>query len=365
MLELHVQDNDVSTGAIPITWCIDRETLALLKQHPNPMLVISVIPFNANNEDGNSSLGSEQRFVVPVRDASTYISFRRPGVNRIFAFVDTDPERRTTRDAKRYWLGSNRLVVNYDGDDYNDRYVVSEVKAPFISIDVPKESFAPEPSAAEEAWVTWLFDKGRDQCGFRRRRIFAYTVQVVIMLANLIARFVGIFFAAFIGSRGTSLKYLFHPLTYTLGETIDEIFKGGIIFIRPEPESKVDPETIPAMIVYTIRRLWALPLMPPIVMFLCLIDATHAWYRLGAVIGLAFLMICGVIGGDAMAGSDGWFNRFTAWLDRLLAEAWQQDDGTDLICDGNGEPKKLAPKRKTVKLRYLAVKAKVCRPFAG
>ena len=73
MLELQITDNDVSTGSVQISWCVDAEVLKELadKKVKEPQLVIVVAP-----EGDNYDLRKEMRKVVPLKDLMTYMEFR-------------------------------------------------------------------------------------------------------------------------------------------------------------------------------------------------------------------------------------------------------------------------------------------------
>ena len=370
MFELHIQDTDVTAGAVPITWCIDKETLKTLKGMNEPLVVISIVPV-VDAETNHGSLRTEQRYVVPLRDAMTYVSFKKPGPNRIFGFIDVTCGRGQAEKKyfERYDKRFDLNIVNFNGDAvarHINETVPSDFICPPVNVDVPDLAFAKEPSEFERAWVCWLIpDKGTDQCAFRRRKMFAYTIQVIIMLAKLISIMVFTLVAALIGSRGTSLKYLFHPLTYDVSGSADGLFSGGTIFFREIAKPDDGASNISA-VWWLIKSVWSLPFMPPIATALWMITHFHKW----PVIGLTFLGMAVFSGllllalSLALSGAIGEF--VNHWWDRFIngGETWQDDDAQDLICDS--EPKKkLAPKRRTVRLKYLALKSKVCKPFAG
>lgn len=366
MFELHIQNTDVTAGAVPITWCIDKETLKTLKEVNDPLVVISIIPISDNDID-HGSLRTEQRYIVPLREAMTYVSFKKPGPNKIFGFIDTNLTLAAARRhyLERYGRRFDKNIVNYDGDDfaaYMKDNVESDLLSTAVDVNVPDLAFAKEPSEFERAWVCWLIpDKGNDQCAFRRRKMFAYTLQIIIMLAKLISISLFTLVATLIGSRGTSLKYLFHPLTYDVSTSFDALFSGGTVFVR-EVDQPNDPQSRLKDIWWGIRSFWTLPLMPPIAVVLTLITHFHRWSIVGLVfVGFAILFSILIV---ILSGALG--KLLDAWWDKFINSSvpWSEDDAQDLICD-NTTKKKIAPKRRTVRLRYLALKSKVCKPFAG
>ncbi len=174
MLELKVADSDVTGGNIAVSWCVDHELIKQLADSgiADPQLVICVAPASLKGY----SQYKEVRKVVSLNDLMTYIDFRVPGENNIWAFISTDSK----RDTKNFFLKrSNSLfetdVLSYDGQElFRGK---DFLKAAPLSVMVPNEVFAKEPAQWEKDWVNHLFrSKPIDQCHFRRRRLFAYTV---------------------------------------------------------------------------------------------------------------------------------------------------------------------------------------------
>lgn len=375
MIELFVSDNDATNGTIAVTWCVSHETLDLLAKEKvvDPQIIIVVSPDGDNYERRR-----EYRKVVPLKDLMTYIEFRVPGKNNIRAVVSY----KTKKEAKNKYLSRDEGkftsdVLEYDGSDYaswlkGDDQV--HMLSPVIAVNVPQDCFAPEPAAWEKAWVNHFFrNKPIDQCNFRRRRMFAYTIQPLIFLALALVKVFFLLVATLIGARNWSLKYLLHPLTYDI-ESSTAVMKGGSIFIRrlPEDDEHGDPANIPW---YVLRKLCLLPLMPLILIplvLLCLF-AKPAVYT-GILMGIGFCVvilfvvllcvqhvaifativnwIAGVI--DKFADHDLWYMR--------------QEEMDIIVCDGRAKSvsvSALPAKKRTFALRFSQLKSKVCRPFSA
>lgn len=389
LLELHIADKDITGGAAAITWCLDKELLNQVKGYENPHLVISVLP---ENEKLSSK---ENRYVVPLKEMMAYVSFRTPGISKIYAYLTEDKP--TNVLEKRHGEFSTTTVVEGDYASFilggtvmiEEKSYIRDAEGEVIetcisqkekvnpplphaeplSVDVPREYFAKEPAAWEKAWVTWLLrDKGIDQCAFRKRRLLAYTpfLQPLLMVLNLTIRFLCTLVSLILGLRGFSLKYLLHPLTYDLSDMTSQyhshgIFDGGTIFVRPEPEKfSSGPKSFLEFLEYVAVRFWALPLMPPVFAVLVLITVFHKWLIVlvcvaGAVI-LVFTIFSLVSGAAAAIWS--WFmEKFNT-----VISLGGDNEIEDLICTGDPNRK---PKKLSIKLRYQAFKAQVCKPFAG
>lgn len=117
MFSLKISDLDVSGGTVPVSWCLDMETINRLQTYGaiDPQVVIVVAP-----EGDKYSIKKEYRKVVPLKDLMAYIEFRSVGPNRIWAFIDS---LRDHKMAKNRWLykeggeyGSS--ILTYDGNDW-------------------------------------------------------------------------------------------------------------------------------------------------------------------------------------------------------------------------------------------------------
>lgn len=363
LFEIHITDNDLTTGSIPITWCLDKEMLDKIKAKPGARVVVSVIPF----KDDAALTSKENRYVFTLKHMMGYISFRRPGKNKIYAYLETESDNPLDK-----WHGDyTSNVVNSNGD--YSKHILGyssatsegdpvEVPGKYHSIplevDVPEEAFGKQPSGWEKNWVLWLIkDKGTDQCAFRRRRLFAYTLQPFILLLKLFAMTVVTLIAFLLGMRGFTLKYLFQPIVYTLPVACDLMYGEGTFFWRPEPkkwENKT-PNTFGETVSYVLTRGWSLPFMPLVLGLVTLVTLTHAWkgvFFVVTFIVLLILLIATCVNIGAIFG----------WLGEKMDYIGGDNSYEDLVCDGNPIRK---PKNRSIKLRYLAIKSKVCKPFAG
>jgi len=379
MIELFVSDNDVTSGSIAVTWCVSTETLDLLAERKvqDPQIVICVSP-----EGKAYDPRKEYRKVVPLKDLMTYVEFRVSGKNKITAVVSS----KTRKDAKNTYLTKERglyetHVLDCDGEDYaswlkrnqDEDDDAKDTLAVPITVNVPRECFAPEPSAWEKTWVNHFFrDKPIDQCSYRRRRLFAYLVQPFIMFALALVKFFLLLGATLIGSRGWSLKYLLHPLTYDIDSSLGVLF-GGSIFIRRLLEDKPSSPP-PHMIWYLVKKFCLLPLMPLIAIPLLLLTYFHVLWVGGLVVATLvalFLVVIFFASGTAKDVFFGAIELIAKLFGKLSSDdLWymRQEEMAMIVCDGrkkNVSISALPAKKRTIALRFHDLKSKVCRPFSA
>ena len=178
--------------------------------------------------------------------------------------------------------------------------------------------------------------------------------------------------ATLIGARNWSLKYLLHPLTYSIRDSVD-IFDEGSIFIRhlPEDNKRGSP---PNMSSYIFRKFCLVPFMPLALGLIALAIYFHVWLPLllsfGAVlvISLSVFMIAEGVAGQAIARM---WHFFAGFLDRIgTSDYWylRQEEIDMIVCDGSDRTASvsaLPAKKRTIALRFSQLKSKVCRPFSA
>lgn len=381
MLELHIADTDVSSGSIPVAWCVDKDTLASLQEHgaKDPVLVIITAPSGERYHESK-----ELRRIVPLRDLLAYVEFRCAGPNKIWAFMVQS--RNAAQVFLEKWHGSysttvlSRKFIECNDEDCDDcdrcnpkqdirlsnwdnrlnfygrverptNDLFSQVSEP-IAVDVPADAFAKKPPKWEQDWVGWLFNKAPvDQCEYRRRRIFAYTVQPLLMLLNLAMRLLITIFCLLFGFRNWSPRYLLHPLDIDLDDCSGAV--GGGSYFLGQTEN-------------TALNLVRVPLMPVFWPFYYLIGRYHAVPGFLTVLGCT---VCGIlILPSLLAARALMYDRYEKYRDGQPAWFLDQSEQDLILC--NGEKKSLTVgqlpfKKRTVRLRFQNIKSKICRPFSS
>lgn len=374
MIELSVSDNDVTSGSIAVSWCVSHETLDLLAKEniSDPQLVICVSP------DGELySSKKEYRKVVPLKDLMTYIEFRVPGKNRISALISY----KNRKNAKNKYLSKNNgdydsNILNYDGSDYSttihsmdqiDRELL--LSTPII-VNVPQACFAPEPPAWEKLWVNHFFrDKPSDQCNYRRRRLFAYSVQPFIFIVLSLIKLLFLLGATLIGSRNWSLKYLLHPLTYDEFECA-EVLKGGTIFIKTSSPDDLSNYSLWSF----FKKACRLALMPIIWILIVVSVYLNVLHIILGTIGILAVIVLLIV-----FFVEGWAANTFFWCSEKLYnffngaqenQFWylKQEEMDMIICDNRKKTTKitdLPSKKRTFSLKFSDLKSKICRPFSA
>ncbi|MCK9567384.1 hypothetical protein M0R72_00375 [Candidatus Pacearchaeota archaeon] len=200
LFELRLTETGVITGSIPITWCVDRDWL-LNHSRKELYVLLSVAPPESSGQT------AEWRGWAKLSDMMAYVTFYRHGKNRILAWVtdskeDIDKWMMRSREERGGWnLQAMSFPNHWDGDRDVCTYLLAkrwmEESSSYdlgpkaiqshLDVDLPSGCFAPEPSEFEKKWVNFFFrNKAVDQCEFRRRRILAYTVQPIAFVLAVI-----------------------------------------------------------------------------------------------------------------------------------------------------------------------------------
>lgn len=374
MFKLYVASTDVSSGTIPISWCVSKDKLKELASDgvEDPQVVICIAP------DDHYHITKEHRVVVPLKDLMTYVEFRHPGKNKIYGIVSFKGKKIAQNHylskGSSYRRGYDNNILNFNGDDWAEDFK-SLTHKHVVSVDVPADCFAPEPSAWEKAWVNHHFQyKCSDQCHFRRRRMFAYTIQPIVMAFWLVLRLLVLTAALLVGARNASKwKRVFKPLTYNFTDVMN-IFGGGTVFVRP-PRSggceTAEPNGNWAAIWFYVKHIWLVPFMPLFMIPLLIVYLVSGIGLVLTILTWAAIvvgLICGVLLGTAAAGM--LYAKLTdtdSRKKRRKKKFWYEDMD-HLVCDGTVKPmdvSRLPRKYRTIKLRFSELKAKVCRPFSG
>ncbi len=348
MLELHIQNPDVTSGTIRVGWCVPKEDLEKLARYKikDPVIVLVIAP-----DGDNYHTSKEVRKVVPLKDFMAYIDFKCSGKNKIWGYISLNSKKKT----KEAVLERNGLVLNSDGDNYCYSLRVDDdegITAEPLSVMVPKEVFAPEPSEWEKTWVNYLFSSNcKDQCNFRKRRIFAYTLQPFIVLFSILFRFFAVLCALMIGSRNFSLNPLIHPLTYGLGDAVG-VVGGGTIFIGRSGNKFKDYSK--------------LLFMPVTLCIIALLVKFHLIFGFLTLL-LALATLAAIAFGSAIAiirlkvKHDECEDKEPLWY-------MEEEEMNLIVCNGQPRPltiNQLPKKHRTFRLRFLDLKSKVCRPFSA
>jgi len=357
-IELHIANPDVTDGVLQITWCVSPDTLNELSQKKikEPVICLITCP------DGDKyDPSKEHRQLVLLKDLIAYVQINHSGSNRIYGVLSGQDG---IKNAKRFFIergyypGYHNAVLSIDGAGYNEEFAriqgVDYLAEP-LTVDVPTGAFAKEPAEWEKKWVNHFFStKPIDQCSFRRRRMFAYGVQPILIVLMMLVRLFPTLFALLIGSRNFSFNYLIHPLRYEMSDASD-LFGNGIIFYPKSEDEKGN-----------WRDFILVPLMPLILILASLLIFAIIYYGLWLTILLALAIAACIIPLVMLL-----VGRINTWLEARLERfsAWYLDKNELplITCSSDKKPlnwQNLPSKHKTIWLRFQNIKSHICRPFS-
>ncbi len=247
-LTLFVDNTEHSEPVIPIRWCVDKSVLDELKAQDvlRPFLFISVR--HEENEDPYYHR-EVKRVLVPLDQGMEYIELDRAGKHSLNAVIVWTRYVSWLKDQARVWnsdiresslyryvedlnvkvfdpTGLKEVEVRGGGEWIRPIKLVQGVTAS-ISVVIPREFFAKEPSAWEQWWVNlWFANTPFDQCAFRKRRILAYSVQppTVLLWVTLVGviRLLSGVFSTFVGITGINWGAILHPFLQDTSDVLPE-----------------------------------------------------------------------------------------------------------------------------------------------
>ena len=380
-------DLNQAEPVLAIRWCLTRaETEYLKKQKAENIHILFVIAYEGTD--------LEDRQLVPIDQVMTYLNFRRPGNNTVLAKVvwSSHAEKGAGYLAKRLLSKAhvrmyenrvlNRVHTTFEDTEWLEEFhhVRSMEGAEDFEVVIPKEHFPKEPPE----WVKKVVNAGFsyppiDQCAFRRRlgilpvKLLAFGIWTVIttFIRATIALCLGlcgmrhIDFGAVLrpweddiedvyfsvdrrdswfnrtgeGLPRSPLMYLFHPMIYlTLFSSLTSL---KFFYDRTYLE--------------TIRIIWVMV-------------AEFVPMVLGVLIGLAIWGFISRLISKANKNKHDQENSLE-FQELLRREKEQSYDELYklLACRPNLSPavSALPAQRQTFYLRFLDLKARVCRPYAA
>lgn len=405
------KDMTVQSGTVPMRWCLYRKELEELEERGvNKPYVLIVI-----------TNGSRQyRYLVPMDQMMTYIQFHRPGENTVHAVIVWH-KKDNVKELQNFFLSSFSRW-NYANEVFYD---IGELYPEFrkgcrrlkeseeLTVTVPKKLFAPEPSDFEKWWVNlWHEVKQVDECDFRKRRISAYSAQPPLMLVWIMGitavRFIAALVLSIAGMRGTDWSPVIHPFRHKTKRVWSYTTNGDSVFRKRDDGTK-HPWYIriltPPVYIITVALLIFGGFLGQV---FSIASMMSLWYyaALGVVLPIAIITVAAVayivsklawalLTALIFKPTDNWLERnYEGWgsklekrkrererlanererkRDELKAELQRQAEEQLrvereelLSCNGELQPSinALPPSKRTVHLRFLDLKAQICKPYA-
>lgn len=365
-------DSEIQGTSVPVRWCLSKdEIVELMETEKKAYLLLLVV-----SEQGGES--GEKRYLVPVEQAMEYIDFYTPGKHKVFATLVVKYENEKGRLKKEFLrkeCGFYYLNL-YDYDNYHlsEKFNRDAFGVCGFEVDVPQEVFAKEPPEWEKKWVNFFFEgKPIDQCHYRKRKFFAYSVQPFFLLGGFIfLEVIALIITSallLVGKKGIRFGKILHPFSESFRsiweETEGSIFGKGLAPLLPSI-------FLGSSVIY-----WRACK----VFGLSLFGFQVAWVEavmIGGivVIPVAVIAVVSKIKNFLMLGRVEEIEKRK--YQKLLLEIFTEKEKLNkirektkleyesLVCNGNfsTEIKSLPEKKRTIYLRYKDLKSKVCKSFA-
>lgn len=180
---------ELDDATIPFQIGFD-ESIADLK--PTHILVIDVTrnPFTRENDERYYDDSSSERTLFRLEPLH-YLQLKKPGIHHLIFILFNEVDKKY----RQYLLGNRFSGYNNSIEfcSIEDVILDNQISYAEVVVEVPEEFFAPEPKTKFEkaiySWVnSWYRLKPVDQCEYRKRKIWAFTLKPVIYLLGFIPR---------------------------------------------------------------------------------------------------------------------------------------------------------------------------------
>ncbi|MCX6761555.1 MAG: hypothetical protein NTY33_01795 [Candidatus Moranbacteria bacterium] len=177
----------VQNPTIPVRWCLSEEEIELLPRRKGADNNFVLLITKYEN-------GKEDRRLIPCREVMTFVTFNWPGKNSLHAQIVGAGN---VQEMKEYFLRKNNRYqyANYiffkeDGGLGDIPYSIYSIRSVRYEIIVSAEFFAKKPPAWLERWVNFGYEyPAVDQCQLRRRMILAFSLKPIFIVLCLFVRF--------------------------------------------------------------------------------------------------------------------------------------------------------------------------------
>ncbi|OHA59486.1 MAG: hypothetical protein A2589_01325 [Candidatus Vogelbacteria bacterium RIFOXYD1_FULL_46_19] len=410
MLRLFVDNTKSLVDPVfPVRWCLcpgDWEELRK-RNAQNIHVVISVV-YGDREVD---------RHMFPIDRAMEYIRLRRAGTHTLNAFVvwceddwghPREDRSKSGKQRLRQAFASKEAngvpTYNlYDGNDELSLLNIPQIDCRLkylldvasVNVEVGAEFFAPEPPEWEKKWVNLLFSrKPVDQCAYRRRRIFAYTLQFVlvplIFAVKCPIRLTALLFTILTARRYWKFAPVFRIWTYRFEDVWDPPttmywHPRNNLVLRDKEGNKRN-----SLFLFLHPCLWlaVAGVAASVWAYWGFVSAIGAWLGMAvswlvveAWLYLLVLVVVGIIAAYKLAKylyDPDYHHRQLQRAEKLkeereAARKRREDEYftvslQELVCPGDRQlpviVSELPVSRRTFRLRFQELKKKVCRPFA-
>lgn len=205
MFQLAVESEGLQGGSFPVRCCLDAESLAAidLAIYPRVYVLLSVVP------NGKAERRYGQRFFFPLDQLVQYVAVSVPGSHQIFGWVVPLKDKEAVTDWLKALMRSRDDVYSMNLLDLasEPQEILSFQDVPLytlaqaaLEVVVPARGFASEPPAWINWWANrWFSSRPANQCQFRGRCFFAFTLQLPILLVTLALSLLGLLVTLILG----------------------------------------------------------------------------------------------------------------------------------------------------------------------
>lgn len=366
MLELHASETTNVQPTLRVSWCIGKEERDVLVNYQvvNPYLLLV-----ARQNQGDSV--KEHRQLEPLEQGETYVYFHGSGEWTVWGFIvwNTSSEKAKDLLARYSSYSYNRDIFHDDSEQPMGRFTAQHtIQGGFASlqVSVAEKFFAPEPPPWLNTWVNaWHELPPVDQCQYRKRFLEAFSLKPLLALLVFILRlWVATFFTLLL-MRHVSWRPVFHLIQ----EDMDDIFRNMMWpddwFFSHTKEGELRPPLLWPLIPFA-----PIALLMFIVLWKTLMDFT--WVQaiiLGLLTsgGLSLVVAAGVAILTCVVFFIWGVDKAVGLLKKLPKKAARPGSidysGLEsVLCPVEGVL--AAPRKRTVRLKFLDLKARYCKPFA-
>ncbi|OGF51901.1 hypothetical protein A2739_01425 [Candidatus Giovannonibacteria bacterium RIFCSPHIGHO2_01_FULL_43_100] len=222
MIKLFVEETKLQSPTVRLQWCIEPETLRLLREKKAEKPYLLIVTYADNREKTHQ--------LAPLDQLEEYVALPCSGENKIFAAIVWAEKnefpyltlwKKYLRRERNHYANYMVAVHTWDGGhEFDCMLRDNNLGFANITVVVPSKLFAKEPAEWEKRWVNLWYDYPPfDQCQFKKRRIPAYSIQPLVIFMWLIAKplfciIATIFLLIFWmdnAVRHIDLRPLFHP----------------------------------------------------------------------------------------------------------------------------------------------------------
>lgn len=351
-----------SSALIFLQWCVARPVIEYFRDNNIRDSFLLVQVFNPS--------GKETRHIFKLESPQEIIQFKTAGEHRIEATIVWG---RTLKKIKENLFQQVTIQDEYKlipielllGKKQLYGIGLKRFGIATFSIDVPKEFFAPEMSAREAAWVNFFFSTAaRDSCSIRRRRLFAYTLQLPLLASWALfqgtLRSIIAFFFGFLLAMRCDWKAIFHPFEQSFTEVWNDKMDNTSWLLRKAGTGEMKS--------YWGARIFLLPIFHAILSGIAIIiilktpgeelDFLTLLINYLALMLLVTLVVSIVVTIIAIC-----YGGFTL-LEKMMASRPKKSNLEQILCDIS-PAEGLRTNNFTPRLIYQAVKARFCQPVAG